>query len=115
MLNRIRDKLEEIDNNVFYGGALGLDKSEPWNYIVFGRKSLRSSANRTSYSDVYEVDIVREEYIPEGLDMDVIEKLTNDLPLKLNGDEFQYSYMTKGDGIVVEILALEFVKARRCC
>ena len=49
ILTDIKNKLKEIDDNVFYGMVDGKMKETNWNYIVFNRKTLTSNTNKTSY------------------------------------------------------------------
>lgn len=120
LLNEVRDALEKFDPIVFYGLTPPklLDENgneiEEWNYTVFNRTKLKSSANKTSYSDAFEVHIVREEYIPEGTDIEVIEKLTALPGVKLAAEDGVYDYMMKpGTTHVVEMLTLTFTRARK--
>ena len=120
LLNEVRDALETLDDIVFYGltppslfDAKGKEIEE-WNYTVFNRTKLKSSMNKTSYSDAFEVHIVREEYIPEGTDVEVIEKLTAIPGVKLASEDGVYDYMMKpGTTHVVEMLTLTFTRSRK--
>lgn len=112
--------LETFDPIVFYGLTPSTlydedgNEIEEWNYTVFNRTKLKSSANKTSYSDAFEVHIVREEYIPEGTDTDVIAKLTAIPGVKLATDDGVYDYMMKpGTNHVVEMLTLTFTRSRK--
>lgn len=118
ILQEIKDKLREIDPIVFYGMADDKDDDNrpitEWNYIVFMRKSLGVATNRTGYSDRYTVAIVREEFIPEGLDVAVINKMCEIDGMKLANPDCLYSYtMKQNTNTVVELLTMEFVKARK--
>ena len=120
LLNEVRDVLEKIDPVVFYGltpSTLYDEKGneiDEWNYTVYNRTKLKSSSNKTSYSDAFEVHIVREEYIPEGTDVEVIEKLTALPGVKLAAEDGVYDYMMKpGTSHVVEMLTLTFTRARK--
>ena len=55
----IRNKLEEIDSNVFYGAVDPKMKEIEWNYIVFNRGPLRIGKNRTGYSDYFDISVKR--------------------------------------------------------
>ena len=117
ILNEIKEKLKEIDPIVFYGMADEVDEDNnpiaEWNYIVFMRKSLSSNTNKTGYSDRFTVAIIRENFIPEGLDVNVIEKM-DEIGLKLASPDSPYSYTKNPNtNTVVEILTMEFVKARK--
>lgn len=112
LLEQIEEKLKEIDPNVYYGAAWRHD--EPiWNYIVFNRKNIKYSTNKTSDSNYIEVHIVRENYVPEDIDIEVIKKLS-ELPLKHAGIDSTYSYDKKPNtDTVIEILTITFVRARK--
>jgi hypothetical protein len=114
ILNDIRKKLEEVDSNVFYGAVDKKMKEVEWNYIVFNRGPLRIAKGRTGYSDYFDVHIVREEYIPEGLDEQVIEKILEIDGMRLADMDgaYDYIYKDKTDN-VIEMLTLRFVRARK--
>lgn len=118
ILEEIKNKLKEIDPLVFYGMADDTDENNVpitvWNYIVFMRKTLSSSANKTGYSDRFVVAIVRENFIPEGLDISVIDKVCEIDGMKLSSPDSQYNY-TKNPNTnnVVEVLTMEFVRSRK--
>lgn len=116
ILDDIKNKLEEIDPNVFYGMADADDEAvkREWNYIVFMRKTLSSNANKTGYSDHFTVAIIRENFIPEGLDVAVIDKMCEIDGMKLASPDCQYNYTKNPNtNTVVELLTMEFVKARK--
>lgn len=117
ILDDIKNKLQEIDPLVFYGMADDTDENDNpltvWNYIVFRRKALSSSTNKTGYSDRFVVAIIRENYIPEGLDVAVIEKM-DEIGLRLSSPDSPFEYTKNPNtNTVVELLTLEFVKARK--
>lgn len=110
----IRNKLEEIDSNVFYGAVDPKMKEIEWNYIVFNRGPLRIGKNRTGYSDYFDIHIVREDYIPEGLDVQIIEKILEIDGMRLADMDGTYDYIYKDKtNSVVEMLSLRFVRARK--
>lgn len=114
ILNEIKEKLEEIDPNVFYGAVDKKMQDEVWDYIVFNRTVLRTNKTKTGYSDVYTVHIVREEWIPEGLAEEVVEKMTEISGMTVSGTDSEYTYMVKPKtDAVVEMLSIDFVKSRK--
>lgn len=120
LLDDVNKVLKEIDPLVFYGvvPARLVDENgeevETWDYIVFNRSRLKNHANKTSYGDVFEVHIVREEYIPEGIDIDIITKLTALPGVKLADDDGTYDYIMKPNtDTVVEMLSLTFTRGRK--
>lgn len=129
MLNEIRDKLQELikDNQfiekygvieeVLYGTAHQHDNTKPWNYIVFNKDRLKKGG--TSLTDLtyyWNVAIVHEEYIPEGLEEKIIDKLLEIKGLRLADGDMSFEYMTKGESnMVVELLMITFVKTKKRC
>lgn len=116
ILDDIKNQLETIEPKVYYGMA---DEEEViratvWDYIVFNRASLKVSTNRTSYSDYYDVHIVRENFVPEGTDIEVINKMLEISGMRLADEGCTYRYTPKPNtNIVMEILTLHFVRARK--
>jgi hypothetical protein len=114
ILEDIQQKLLEIDSKVFYGKADGKKIENEWNYIVFMRKRLSYDAQKNSFSDKFIVAVIREDFIPEGLENDVIEAMRTINGMRLSSTDGEYSYVTKPNtNTVVEILTLEFVRARK--
>ena len=112
ILEQIKEKLQEIDENVFYCIVDDRMRDTFWNYIVFNRKPTKISANKTGYSYYFTVNIVREDFIPEGLDLTVIEKMREIPNMKLADTDMQYTYVPKPNtNTVVEMLSIDFVKA----
>lgn len=112
ILKTIKEKLKEVDPIVFYGMVKRSMRESLWNYIVFDRKLVKSSENKTGYTYYYRVHIVREEWIPEGIDIEVINKMLEIEGMKLASTDMQYTYATKGNtDTVVEMLTIEFYKA----
>lgn len=114
ILEQIETKLKELDPNVYYGAAWKHKAETVWDYIVFNRKILKHSANKTSGSDYFEVTIIRENYIPEGFETEVINKVTELAGMRLADVDGTYEYMQKPNTtVVVEALTLTFVRARK--
>lgn len=114
ILEDITKALEQIEPEVYYGMAPEYKGGELWNYIVFNRSTLQSSQNKTGLSDYFRVAIVKENYIPEGEPEKVIEALTSIPGMRLTSTPGEYEYARKtSTGAVVEMLVLEFVKARK--
>lgn len=114
ILNKIKEKLEEIDSLVYYGAVDNEVKESVWNYIVFNRGPLKPSSTKTSYSYSYDIHIIRENYIPEGLEIEVINKMLEIEGMKLKDEEHQFNYIVKPNtNIVVEMLTLHFIKAKK--
>lgn len=114
ILSDIEAKLKELDPNVYYGMVDESQKETVWNYIVFNRRSVRHSTNKTAASDYFDVHIIRENYIPEGLDEEVISKLRELPGVRQTGEDGTFTYVQKPNtNIVVEMLSIPFVRARK--
>lgn len=117
MRNKIKDKLKEIDNHMYYGIVPENVDIDEWNYFVFGQRKLRKSGtSSTDLNGYWYVTIVREDFIPDDVVFKVIEKMTEISGLRLADGEFEYMYTFKGNtNIVVEILELQFTKMKKGC
>ena len=114
ILDDIQSKLEEVDSKVYYGMADKEVQEQIWDFTVFGRSTLKVSPNRTGYSDYYDVTIFRENFIPEGIDRDVIEKMLEIDGMRLANADGSFEYLAKPKtNAVVEALTLHFVRARK--
>lgn len=114
ILNDIQSKLLEVDNSVYYGMVHSEKKETLWNYTVFNRTSMKSNPNKTGYTDGFIVHIVREEWIPEGLAEEVINKMLEINGMRLAGTDMQYTYVQKPNtDTVIEMLSIEFVSPRK--
>lgn len=114
ILNEIQAKLKELDEHVFYGMVDNSMQKTLWNYIVFNRTNMKANPNKTGYTDYYTVHIIREEWIPEGFEIDVINKMLEINGMRLAGNDAVYSYVPKPNtNIVVEMLSIDFMKAKK--
>lgn len=120
LLDEVKKALKEIDPLVFYGlvPSVLLDENgeevDVWDYIVFNRAKLTHNPNKTSFGDRFEVHIVREEYVPEGIDTEVIAKLTAIPGVKLADEDGTFDYTMKPNtDTVVEMLTLTFTRGRK--
>lgn len=114
LLKEIEQKLQEIDPLVYYGAAWKHDNTTLWNYIVFNRTNIKHSTNKTADSDYFDVHIVRENYVPEGFDVVVIDKLKELAGVRLAGTDTSFNYDRKPNtNTVVEIMTISFVRARK--
>ena len=115
LLEDIQKKLEEIDSNVFYGMADDEKITGKWDYIVFMRKVLSIADTKQGYTDRFTIAIIREDFIPEGLEIQIIDKMLEIPGMRLASSDCPYNYIKKPNttNIVVEILTMEFVKARK--
>lgn len=114
ILDDITKKLEQIDPLVFYGAVDTTANLTYWNYIVFNRTSLKKNTNKNSYTDGFSVHIIRENFIPDGLAEEVIEKMLEIAGMRESGSDAQYQYIVKPNtDTVIEMLSIDFVKARK--
>lgn len=111
MLNKISEKLEGLDMGPIQYGRV-TNQPEVWNYIVYGRSRLRRvGSSKNDFNRYYTVVIVHEDYIPEGMEINVIKALEEIKGLKLAQDDIEYDYITKkNSGIVVEMAVLAFIQ-----
>lgn len=100
---------------VFYGAAKDVVKQQKnWDYIVFDRKNMTINPNKTGYSYYYSVHIICEEFIPEGLEELVINKMQEIKGMRVAGDSGEYDYSFKpGTDTIVEMFTIDFVKAKK--
>ncbi len=117
LLNQIRAALEEFGKPVFYGSADNSINDKPWNFYVFSRKDITPSGKSSlDYTQHYEVAIIRENYIPEGHEWEVIKAVTEATGCRLTKQPFLYAYTRKNDtDLVIEMLVIEFSKAVKGC
>lgn len=114
LLTDIKNKLEEIDPRVFYGVVDKEIAKHDWNYIVFNRVKLKETQNKTGYSDAFDVHIIRENFIPDGLAEQVINKLREINGVRTTSEDGEYNYAEKpSTNAVVEMLSLHFIRARK--
>lgn len=114
ILEEIQQALTKIDDNTYYGTAAQHPKSSPWDYLVFSRDILSRKANRSGYSDVINVSIVREEFIPEGLEEEVIDAMEAIAGVRMQEGNHEYFYSVKpGTQLTVEMVLLKFTHSRK--
>ena len=114
ILEDIKNKLLEVDENVFYGMVHQRMNETLWNYIVFDRSVMSINANKTGYTDKFTVHIIREEWIPEEVVFAVIDKMLEIPGMKLAGNDATYDYFEKPKtNVVIEMLSIDFVKQKK--
>lgn len=114
ILEDIQQKLEEVDPEIHYGMADAYENETLWNYIVFHRSIKKASSNKTGYSDYFTVHLVRENWIPEGLEEEVIKKMLEVKGMRLAGTDGTYDYTRKPNtDVVVEAFSIDFVLAKK--
>lgn len=116
MLDKIRDTLETF-GKTYYGNA-AVKNGEPWDYYVFRRQALKKSGSGgTDFRRHYVVAIVKENYIPEGHEFEVIKAIRDAVPrLRLADMDITYSYTYKGaTDLVVEVAMITFSEPIKGC
>lgn len=113
ILTDIEAKLREIDPNVYYGMVDESRKTTVWDYIVFNRSTISRSGNKTAATDRFDVHIIRENYVPDGMDTEVIKALSTIPGVRIAGSDCTFTYVQKPNtNIIVEMLTIPFVRAR---
>lgn len=113
LLDAIRKELEKF-GRVYYG-LFPADLSVTWDHIVFRRTELRKK-NQVDFARDYTVAIVKENYIPEGYEFQIIDALETNTKLRMSPNGAEYTYLFKGNtNLVVEILTLHFVEPIKRC
>ena len=114
ILDEIQKKLKEVDDHVFYGMVDNAMQATFWDYIVFNRTTMKANQNKTGYTDYFTVHIIRENWIPEGFEVDVINKMLEINGMRLAGNDAVYSYVPKPNtNVVIEMLSIDFMKAKK--
>ena len=114
MLTDLAEKLKEVSGlNVFYGAVPDTMDGDGWNYIVMNRQKKRKNGKSAlDYTDIYEVHVVNENYIPEDVEDNITSAICSLPGVRVEGDmEFSYT-RKKNTNIVVEILTIVFARAR---
>lgn len=114
MLDKIRDTLQGF-GTTYYGNADPKEGDE-WNYYVFRRSILKKASNGTDYVRRYHVAIVKENYIPEGHEFEVINAIKEKTRLRIADTDITYSYIFKGaTDLVVEVALITFAEPIKGC
>ena len=113
LLEKIETCLSKFDMPVYYGRSFAKANDE-WNYFVFNRQSMyKSGTTGIDINYQYQVHIIKENYIDEDFEFQVIKAIQNETRLKMTG-QAQYNYITKGStDIVVEMLTLTFTRTHK--
>lgn len=114
MLNEIKTVLAELKTDtdvpmeaIFYGVCT--EDLSKWNYFVFNR--VRSSRpGDAEWNEYYTVNIIHEDYVPEGYVEKVIKAIKAAAHMRVSGD-VTYAYVQKSNTqMVVEVASIVFVK-----
>lgn len=104
-LEKIKNKLEELNIKVYYGSAEKSSKDLK-EYIVFGRDKIKLNDSKMSTTDYYDVVIVAEGWIAEGFVDEVIEALS-EIGIKKSKEDIDFKYLVRND-ISYEIASVKF-------
>lgn len=111
ILNEIKEKLLEVDPVVFYGMFDKNYNAPVLDYIVFDRKKININTNKNSYSYYFSVHIIRENFIPEGFEKIVIDKVCEIPGMRVADEPPVFDYTTKPNtNVVMEMLSIDFVR-----
>lgn len=113
MIEQIKEKLKEIDERVLYGVC---KKGDTWDcFLVRKERIEKNGTSQKDYARYFSVRVIREDEIPEGIEMEVIRKL-EEIGLKKSHTPISYEYTVDANEVVVEICSIEFVKReKRMC
>lgn len=96
---------------IYYGVCT--EKLKDWNYIVFNRVRTGRREN-ASYNEYYDINIVCEDFVPDGMEMDIIKAIRETTMMRLADNDIEYNYVRKPNTeVAVEICTIHFVKARK--
>lgn len=113
MKEKVENALKEFENNFFYGQAT-IEPTEKWNYSVFRRHSIEQEVNTSKH--IYQLAIVREDYIEENLIDNMIEAILKKTQLKLRDTNFKFDYLYNSkSSIVCEVITIDFYKSKKSC
>lgn len=120
MLNEIREAIEELQSEkpelfgsmVSYGKIKTHDVPEEWNYITFNRIEIKKSGTSLrDYNIYYQVNLIHEDYVPEGAVFELINKLSEIAGLKEANADVSFDYtVKKGTDTVVEAAVIIFTQ-----
>lgn len=115
MLNKLKKALEQFNMPAYYGQST--HKGNIWDYFVFKRSHTKKAGKSScDFLQYYQLAIIKEDYIPEGFEFEVIKAVIEATGLRLADSDFTYNYTLKNDtDLVVEVLIIEFVKTIKGC
>lgn len=113
MINKIKEKLAELGDNIQYG--ICKKREDSWDCILIKKARLsKSGTSGMDYKYVVSVKIIREDEIPEGTEKEVIDAM-KEIGWKMT-DDAKYEYVIDANEIVVEICNMEFARSvKRVC
>ena len=114
MKDRIKEALKEIVPDVYYGSGR-FQGRKSWDCIVFGKRRTRKTNSGSGNTRRWFVAIVKEEYIPEELEKQVIKKMKDIGFKEAENTDTLYDYVEKAGECTVEICTMEFYKIEKRC
>lgn len=112
MTNELMDALREFGYPVIYGqvsDAIDEVKNNAWNFFVVRKDN--TSKGQYGYNLKWTVVFISEDYIKEGFEIEIIEKVREQTKLKLSSDDIQFDYTRKGNSTtIIEGCVINFVK-----
>lgn len=113
-LDKLREALEGF-GKTYYGNA-SPKTSDTWDYYVFRRTNLKKAGSGSDFIRRYTVAIVRENYIPENHEFEIIKAVEDKTGLRRADADIVYSYVFKGaTDLVVEIAMITFAEPIKGC
>lgn len=110
-LSALKTALGTQFGNVYYGTA---DEQNVWDYVVIKRDKITFNDNKTSKTHYIKIAIVRENFIPEGLEKTLIEKVTALPGIKLDSSDIVISQVRKpSTDTTVEVMVIPFIKGEK--
>lgn len=114
MISEVQDALKAIDDRVLYGVARA-DASNTWDCLLIRKERIeKSGTSKLGYSQYISVRIIREDAVPEGMEMQVIEYMKG-IGWKQSSASIEYEYTLDANEVVVEICKIEFYKVMKGC
>lgn len=112
MLNELMDALREFGYPVIYGNvtdAMEEIKENKWDFFVVKKNTLAKGSY--GYNLKIAVAFISEDYIKEGFEIEIIEKVRKKTKLKLANNDIEFDYTRKGTSTtIVEGCIINFVK-----
>lgn len=114
ILQEIKEQLDTINSNNWYGMVDNIENLDVFDYIVFFRDKTVIDKTKNTLSDYYVVAIVQENFIEEDFILEVIEKMQNIKGMRVCNNDIYYEYTKKPNtDTILEIASISFVKARK--
>lgn len=111
MIEEIKRKLREIDENVQYGICR---RKSTWDCLLVKKvRNAKSGSSNLDDSRYVTVSVIREDEIPDDLPKRV-ETAMREIGFRRTSKDADFEYTMDANEIVIEICTIEFVKAKKC-